>query len=314
MSQASLVTPVAKLDIKDLLSPSPSPPPPQPVQPLLTSRSISVPPPCSQCNPTPSPSITSTTSHYTASPAQLTTCNTFAQRQNSPLKQPAGFSGAKQFALLQNPELDVTAETVVSGKRPHPTDEEPICSPAKKSSKWSSAENAKVIRLRSKGVKWNDVSKQMLGRSMTACRLHFQNYLERREPWDEEKKNKLARVYERCVRAPFLISLHIGPLDAQWLIHSKTQIRCLESHCYRTRRSLACRRGHALVHWGTRHGSSCQRHTILNRCCSSRSPETQHWSCCTKRSHARINQNFRRPRSRYAQFTLPRPPRQWTSS
>ena len=33
--------------------------------------------------------------------------------------------------------------------------------------------------------------------SVTACRLHYQNYLERRTPWDEEKMKKLKRLYDR---------------------------------------------------------------------------------------------------------------------
>ncbi|KAI1956458.1 hypothetical protein LOZ58_006387 [Ophidiomyces ophidiicola] len=34
-------------------------------------------------------------------------------------------------------------------------------------------------------------------RSPTSCRLHYQNYLERRAEWDEKKKTKLARLYKR---------------------------------------------------------------------------------------------------------------------
>jgi len=46
-------------------------------------------------------------------------------------------------------------------------------------------------------MKWEDISKNLPGRSAISCRLRFQNYLERRSEWDEEKKNKLARLYER---------------------------------------------------------------------------------------------------------------------
>lgn len=48
-------------------------------------------------------------------------------------------------------------------------------------------------------MKWEDISKHLPGRSAISCRLRFQNYLERRSEWDEEKKNKLARLYERWV-------------------------------------------------------------------------------------------------------------------
>ncbi|KAG5915540.1 hypothetical protein E4U42_008009 [Claviceps africana] len=69
--------------------------------------------------------------------------------------------------------------------------------PVKKQSKWSPEEDALIIELRGSGMKWEDVSKRLPGRSSISCRLHYQNYLERRSEWDEERKNKLARLYER---------------------------------------------------------------------------------------------------------------------
>ncbi|KAK2590088.1 hypothetical protein QQS21_012234 [Conoideocrella luteorostrata] len=69
--------------------------------------------------------------------------------------------------------------------------------PVKKQSKWSPEEDALIIELRGGGMKWEDVSKRLPGRSAISCRLHYQNYLERRSEWDEERKNKLARLYER---------------------------------------------------------------------------------------------------------------------
>jgi hypothetical protein len=76
---------------------------------------------------------------------------------------------------------------------PHPAE-----SPAKKKqSKWSSEEDALITDLRGNGMKWEDISKHLPGRSAISCRLRFQNYLERRPEWDEEKMNKLARLYER---------------------------------------------------------------------------------------------------------------------
>ncbi|KAI9774967.1 MAG: hypothetical protein M1840_000183 [Geoglossum simile] len=70
-------------------------------------------------------------------------------------------------------------------------------SPAKKQSKWSADEDALIIELRGGGMKWEDISNRLPGRSAISCRLHYQNYLERRSEWDEERKNKLARLYER---------------------------------------------------------------------------------------------------------------------
>ncbi|KAI0874844.1 hypothetical protein GGS24DRAFT_326744 [Hypoxylon argillaceum] len=69
--------------------------------------------------------------------------------------------------------------------------------PAKKQSKWSADEDALIIDLRGSGMKWEDISKRLPGRSAISCRLHYQNYLERRSEWDEDRKNKLARLYER---------------------------------------------------------------------------------------------------------------------
>ncbi len=87
----------------------------------------------------------------------------------------------------------------VLNKRPLPADECPIGALAKKQSKWSPAEDAEIVRLRGSGMKWDDISKKLRGRSAISCRLHYQNYLERRSEWDEEKRNRLARVYDKYV-------------------------------------------------------------------------------------------------------------------
>ncbi|KAI1388765.1 uncharacterized protein F4822DRAFT_429380 [Hypoxylon trugodes] len=70
-------------------------------------------------------------------------------------------------------------------------------SPAKKQTKWSKEEDALIVQLRGSGMKWDDISRRLPGRSPISCRLHYQNYLEKKIDWDEEKKNKLARLYER---------------------------------------------------------------------------------------------------------------------
>lgn len=70
-------------------------------------------------------------------------------------------------------------------------------SPAKKQSKWTPQEDALVVQLRGMGKKWNDISNALPGRSAISCRLHYQNYLERRPEWDEERKDLLANLYEK---------------------------------------------------------------------------------------------------------------------
>jgi len=88
--------------------------------------------------------------------------------------------------------------SALPNKRLAPTGAHPAESPAKKKqSKWSGEEDAAIIELRGNGMKWEDISKHLPGRSAISCRLRFQNYLERRSEWDDEKKNKLARLYER---------------------------------------------------------------------------------------------------------------------
>lgn len=87
---------------------------------------------------------------------------------------------------------------LIPNKRGSPPDEGEEGPPAKKSStKWNPEENRQIIKLRGQGMKWSDISRHIPGRTGLACRLHYQNYLEKRGEWDEEKKNKLARVYER---------------------------------------------------------------------------------------------------------------------
>ena len=84
-----------------------------------------------------------------------------------------------------------------SAKRPRLSSPPPITQPAKRQSKWTAEEDAVIIELRGTGMKWEDISRRLPGRSAISCRLHYQNYLERRSEWDDEKKNRLARLYER---------------------------------------------------------------------------------------------------------------------
>ncbi|KAF2836959.1 hypothetical protein M501DRAFT_922786, partial [Patellaria atrata CBS 101060] len=64
-------------------------------------------------------------------------------------------------------------------------------------SKWTKEEDEINTELRGNGMKWDDIAKRLPGRSAMSCRLRFQNYIERKADWDEEKKNKLARLYNR---------------------------------------------------------------------------------------------------------------------
>ncbi|KAG9189928.1 hypothetical protein G6011_06796 [Alternaria panax] len=68
---------------------------------------------------------------------------------------------------------------------------------AKKQSKWTPEEDNRIIQLRGRRIKWDDIAKDLPGRSSISCRLRYQNYLEKRAIWDEEEKNKFAKCYER---------------------------------------------------------------------------------------------------------------------
>lgn len=189
MLQASLVIPTAKLDISHLLQSSPSPPAPGTNQAPSFSRSTSV----SSTRPlyplvsSPSASTTSQVSTATAS---------------------AVSGGAQEPPARSAPPAQAPASAPLgsSSKRPPPLAPHPLATPAKKQSKWSQQENELIINLRGTGMKWEDISRNLPGRSAISCRLHYQNYLERKCEWDEEKKNKLARLYDRYVHFLFSIA------------------------------------------------------------------------------------------------------------
>jgi Myb-like DNA-binding domain len=130
--------------------------------------------------------------------------------------------------------------------------------PAKKQSKWTPEEDEKIIRLRGDAMKWEDISKQLPGRSAISCRLHYQNYLERRSEWDEDRKNKLARLYERyvehCVTTAERTKLkHGGQIQASDVGTSRRgNVHPLESGG-----------SHALATWRTGDGKESGRHAVF---------------------------------------------------
>lgn len=73
----------------------------------------------------------------------------------------------------------------------------PMEQPAKKQSKWSNEEDRLIIQLRGENMKWEEISKRLPGRSAISCRLHYQNFLERKAEWTKDREAKLARLYER---------------------------------------------------------------------------------------------------------------------
>ncbi|KAJ5766723.1 uncharacterized protein N7511_004339 [Penicillium nucicola] len=62
---------------------------------------------------------------------------------------------------------------------------------------WSPEEDKTIVRLRNQRVGWSSISKHFNGRSPTACRLRYHNYLQRWDNWDDAKKTQLVRQYLR---------------------------------------------------------------------------------------------------------------------
>ncbi|KXJ96933.1 hypothetical protein Micbo1qcDRAFT_181722 [Microdochium bolleyi] len=143
--------------------------------------------------PLPSMSTSQTQLHSISAPTLPARPGSIATFSVTPLHTPSRLGFGRSAA---GPGLGARrAREPGSGKRNMPPQSSE--SPAKKQSKWSAEEDALIIDLRGGGMKWEDISKRLPGRSAISCRLHYQNYLERRSEWDEERKNKLARLYER---------------------------------------------------------------------------------------------------------------------
>ncbi|KAL8718606.1 MAG: hypothetical protein Q9225_004269 [Loekoesia sp. 1 TL-2023] len=179
MIQEVLVSPTAKLDISKLLksSPSPSPPPPSTAPRPSLSRSFSIPstesPPRAGISPP-----TSTAPHRTLPSIPSSSLN--APREPSVVGQAP------------------TLIPATSSKRTASTSPQESRQANKKPTRqWSKSDSEELLRLRGDNMKWEDIARHFPGRTSTACRLRYQNYLERKHDWTDEKKAKLARLYDR---------------------------------------------------------------------------------------------------------------------
>ena len=198
MLHAPLTLTTAKLDISLLLKSSPSPTSQSPAPPERALPSPLSGPPAST-----SSHRTSVSSNFPLSSIEAASgppSQTYAQSQRPflpPLADTSSFLSPQNPSHPPPPPPPPPLAAHPSAKRPPPTQAHPSASPAKKQSKWTPEEDALIIDLRGSGMKWEDISKRLPGRSAISCRLHYQNYLERRSEWDEERKNRLARLYER---------------------------------------------------------------------------------------------------------------------
>ncbi|KAL8996665.1 MAG: hypothetical protein Q9169_003889 [Polycauliona sp. 2 TL-2023] len=183
MLQQALVSPTAKLEISKLLesSPSPSPPPPSTVSIPSFSRSFSGPSvatdPLVGRSPTTSP-----TSCFPALPYGSASLDT---------RRPSGTGPP--------PSLSIPASSI---KRTASTSPQESRHTSKKPARqWSDADSHKLLKLRGANTTWLEIAHHFPGRTDTGCRLRYQNYLEKKYGWTEEKKKSLAVLYERYVTA-----------------------------------------------------------------------------------------------------------------
>ena len=188
MIQEVLVSPTAKLDISKLLksSPSPSPPPSATSRPSY-SRSFSV---------AANEGVTRGVTSPTPSTASL---HSTSRLPSGPLTAPRHPSvGGQAPLLIPAPGSKRTASTSPQESRQ---------ASKKPTRQWSNADSDELLRLRNDNMKWEDIARHFPNRTSTACRLRYQNYLERKYNWTDEKKAKLARLYDRYV-AQIIISAH----------------------------------------------------------------------------------------------------------
>ncbi|KAF2205402.1 hypothetical protein GQ43DRAFT_15324 [Delitschia confertaspora ATCC 74209] len=99
--------------------------------------------------------------------------------------------------LVPGPNGSPPSQQIKRAASQTPLPEESPAGKENKQKKWGPEDDNIMVELRGQGMKWDDVAKRFPGRSSIACRLRYQNYLEKRAHWDEEKKNKLARLYAR---------------------------------------------------------------------------------------------------------------------
>ncbi len=92
---------------------------------------------------------------------------------------------------------------------------------AKKQSKWSQEEDAKIIQLRNNAMKWEDISKYLPGRSPTSCRLRHQNYLVKKLSWDEDRKTMLAKLYKRYVECITPAAILVSSIELLRIPHER---------------------------------------------------------------------------------------------
>ena len=62
---------------------------------------------------------------------------------------------------------------------------------------WTQSEDELLLKLRGSGMEWAEIQEQLLGRNAFSCRYRYENCLDKKHTWDEDKKNEFARAYGR---------------------------------------------------------------------------------------------------------------------
>lgn len=97
-----------------------------------------------------------------------------------------------------NSEPAAVPERMASGKIRNEEDmTKPVDLPGEFTQTWTSEEDSHLLLLRENGFGWQEVSEKLPGRSPVACELHWKNDVWDESMWTDEKKNRLAKVYEQ---------------------------------------------------------------------------------------------------------------------
>ena len=198
MLQQALVSPTAKLEISKLLKSSPSPSPPPPLTASIPSVSRSFTGPSIGADPRTGKSpTTSPTSYYPPSASASASLDT---RRPSITGPPISLS-------IPASSIKRTASTSPQESR-HAS--------KKPTRQWSDADSDKLLKLRGANVKWDEIARHFPGRTPTACRLRYQNYLEKKYDWNDENKKSLAVLYDRYVTVQWHSVCSRSP--SMWLV------------------------------------------------------------------------------------------------
>ncbi|KAI4282634.1 MAG: hypothetical protein L6R38_002794 [Xanthoria sp. 2 TBL-2021] len=176
--QQALVSPTAKLDISKLLKSSPSPSPPHPSTASIPSFTRSFPELSVKADPRVGKvSITPPTSCFP--PLAFGTTSLHARRSTVTGPPPSLSIPASGIKRTASTSTQVSRHVSKKPRR-----------------QWSDTDSDKLLKLRGANTKWDEVARRHFpGWTPTACRLRYQNYLEKKYNWTDEKKS-LAVLYE----------------------------------------------------------------------------------------------------------------------